>query len=1398
MVYADVEIRIGAQHNNRYPVEITVNREQEYPPGSLDATTRPPEPSDAQYANAAYGTQLFSWFLADPQLMKNWAEIRGAFPHRRVRLRIAPTAPELHQVPWEALCEPPEAGLPQIQLAAASATPFSRYLTSKRPHGTPIVRRPIKILVVAPAQIDFAQKYPPNQYPGMASIDPAHEFRALQAALQPLIDHQAVELTLLPQPCTLAAIASTLMQGYHILHLICHGEYSASSGQARLILADTHNCVQPERDAVIVQTLAQQLTDARMHQKDQLRLVFLATCESARRSSADAYRGLAPGLVDAGIPAVVAMQGQVGEQTARAFAATFYRQVLDHGQVDRAANEARNLIMAAGLPGPVIPVLFLRLTDGQLFATQQFAPLERVIFDGLIAEYIHLFAGREAELARLEQFMAEPGGGYLVVQAGAGLGKTALIASLVARHHDAVAYHFFTPRIPESLQEATFLRSLLEQISPWYKQPVPPTRQPEELRKHYDALLGQAPDGSHTVILDGLDEVTGWDLARYLARSLPPGLHVMLTMRDTVRDPVLDFALPAGQVRSLLLTGLTREGVRAVLQIAGGEALRFAEDDEVLDQVLRVTTYDDARPQLGADTLFVRFLAEDAAAGKLRPARLARMPAQMEVYLDRWWRVLRAEFGEEGERRKRQQAMVDLAGTLAAALGPIGPADLEALNPSLVSEIEQDFVATVVQAVQRIVVQDSHGDYTLLHPRLRQYLRQKLKTGRYVQRLLRYCAQWRTHRSRYALRYYAAHLAEAASAANQPERHAQTEKLVSLVTNRQFQDTHLDVVNDLAGLQADLQRGLEIVASDDAPEALPLLVGNALALVRFRRERLRPAPIFAMAARGDIAGARRMLALFELDARWHQVALLTIAWLAGAAEEAEARRQARALREEIATALAHLSADDQRRMLLRWIEADLEGTAPPDWHHQLPPAPHIEQVRQVLAVAAGVSAEADMSPELLFSLSGINQELLVSGSGAVGEIDAMSEEMFLAYYLGPLLVAAARADPQHATSPLQEYLRFHATYVYADYRFGSLWALLRAILQHSEPAWIRAMVRDVLITGLGGGSAEYEEGLSLMVLALTAPNEAAAEKRLARYVKRVGDEARQLSPTRGRSDTWGRYKRLLGGMAEAEALLGAQVGATSREWLLTALTLPYGYAGYQAPACLTLAEAIRICQPAEAQDWIQRSLTSAQQAAHNVQEGAFCARTTARVNALRTRWWPQPALPVREAIQMLRTTPRSERFAALHYVGEPYAMRGQPPQSFPLPRQVLNADTLNKLAAAYQRGLPEFQRLNRDWQPDTPIPDGTLINVPDPGMAPLLAARLAAEALVAPELDPTERITLIRALVSVAATNPTTLDTVLARLLLAAQPSDPTILRRLAALVPLPAAAAPATERLEP
>ena len=121
--YADLEIRILEQQAEGYPVEMTLNSEQQFPRGFLDPGFLPWVSAGTA---AEDGENLFNWLLSDEALKMAWAEVRGQRPHRRIRLRIDATAPELHAIPWELLRDAGE-GMVAQDLAATSATPATRF-----------------------------------------------------------------------------------------------------------------------------------------------------------------------------------------------------------------------------------------------------------------------------------------------------------------------------------------------------------------------------------------------------------------------------------------------------------------------------------------------------------------------------------------------------------------------------------------------------------------------------------------------------------------------------------------------------------------------------------------------------------------------------------------------------------------------------------------------------------------------------------------------------------------------------------------------------------------------------------------------------------------------------------------------------------------------------------------------------------------------------------------------------------------------------------------------------------------------------------------------------------------------------------------------------------------------
>lgn len=360
--YADLEIRIQKKEvKNGYPVEMTLNHEQQYSGGYLDPDFLPWLASASPEKD---GQRLYNWLFADRKLAEDWARIRGQSPQLRLRLRIAANAPELHQIPWELLRDTREGVA--YHLAALAATPFSRYLAGEWRPGSPILKRPIKMLVAVAAPEDLGEY---GFDPDRDRIKPGEEWDLLQQATAGINN---LTLELLPQPCTLPAIEAKIQEGFHILHIVSHGKFidEGQDSKALLYLADPENRVE-NKVKLVYQTdfanmLANHLADVDVQRDDKLRLVFLSSCQTASRTSADAFRGFAPALVAAGVPAVVAMQDNVPVDTARAFAQTFYKQLLEHGLVDLAGNKARAATITAELPGTAILVIFMRLPNGQL------------------------------------------------------------------------------------------------------------------------------------------------------------------------------------------------------------------------------------------------------------------------------------------------------------------------------------------------------------------------------------------------------------------------------------------------------------------------------------------------------------------------------------------------------------------------------------------------------------------------------------------------------------------------------------------------------------------------------------------------------------------------------------------------------------------------------------------------------------------------------------------------------------------------------------------------------------------------------------------------------------------------------------------------------------------------
>ncbi|MBL8472410.1 MAG: hypothetical protein KF778_03555 [Rhodocyclaceae bacterium] len=649
----------------------------------------------------------------------------------------------------------------------------------------------------------------------------------------------------------------------------------------------------------------------------------------------------------------------------------------------------------------------------------------------------------------------------------------------------------------------------------------------------------------------------------------------------------------------------------------------------------------------------------------------------------------------------------------------------------------------------------------------------------------------------YAWRWLAFHRARAAALRAGPARHADVAALVELTGNAEWQAAQLAALQDLPALAAALNWSLDAALADDTPAGVPLVVAGADNLVRFRLEHLRPGPMFELARRGELDAARRRAALFDIDEHWRQALLLALVWLA----PPHCRAEARALFDEIRPMLA---AEAALHDLAAWVDAALKGAAPP--RYPIPrPLAEIDPglVEEILKRVGGGAFDREMLLSRNLD-AGTDPDRPPTTLGVASGARGDAKVRYLAEVDAPVLVSFAALNAASGTAALARYLSVYTNYSYAEYRYASLWILLAQVVRAPDPpgaGWVQDAVVRVIEAALAGGSVEFDQGLAVVVRALRAgAGDHAAQTGLQAWTTQLLEQARALQYGRDphASDVWGGHKRDM--LAHAQALgwlLG--MGALAEQLLAGAAAISdSGFAGYQAPACLALAETLFVCRgnAAAAATDIESAYAAAQHAAHNVQDASFCARMTARVQAMRRYWQPGFDLPQRAA--RLPDAAHLPEFAALHRVGHDYA--GRRGDALELPDWAREDASLEGLARLYQRPVADFRRINASAGP---FLYGDAVAVPDPGLLPHIAARLAAETLARmPAGAVPQELHWLKSFVRAALPSQTALDAVLSRLVLAtARGAPPALLLDLAAALdgvlarrPPPAAADAAHE----
>jgi len=277
----------------------------------------------------------------------------------RIRLKMHTYA--LADLPWEYVYIPPPDTPPDQKsldgfLVLDRRVSLVRYEVMGQSPGSldPVGGGPLRLvaLLAAPEGSTYAE------------LDLGAEQRSIERALSDVPDIRAE----FHADATVETLEDALAREAHVFHFAGHGEFQGDMGTAFGSLEGEGALVLLDEDRgpflFPAEKLAQNLRGRGV------RLALLGACEGGRRDQVNAWTGVVPALIRAGIPAVVGMQYTIRDKNAVAFSRRFYRALAAGQTVDAAVTDGRLAIFnRAGRNERDwgVPVLYMRADEGVLF-----------------------------------------------------------------------------------------------------------------------------------------------------------------------------------------------------------------------------------------------------------------------------------------------------------------------------------------------------------------------------------------------------------------------------------------------------------------------------------------------------------------------------------------------------------------------------------------------------------------------------------------------------------------------------------------------------------------------------------------------------------------------------------------------------------------------------------------------------------------------------------------------------------------------------------------------------------------------------------------------------------------------------------------------------------------------
>jgi len=344
------------------------------------------------------------------------------------------------------------------------------------------------------------------------------------------------------------------------------------------------------------------------------------------------------------------------------------------------------------------------------------------------------FGGRTVQVAELDAWLTDRSAPpYYLMTAEAGRGKSALVCrwqtQVLTRGDVEVIFLPISIRFETATQDVVFAALAARLAAIHGEQMQAAVLSADQWRATCQSYLRrELPDGKQMlVIIDGLDEATGWSPGRGLFPSDPPdGLRVLVTARQRAGElGPQGWAATLGWddnrlAKKTTLVGLNRVGVQEALISMGNPLDRLATQVDVIGELYRLTEGDPLLVRLYVDAL----VGQGNDVAYLHADELVALQHGLRGYFDRWWDEQHVQWRSEGRNPLVEQVQLRaLLNAVAAALGPLTQDDLAAVT-GLADGL---LVRRLTQTVSRWLIGDGKQQgYTFSHPQLGSYFWEQL------------------------------------------------------------------------------------------------------------------------------------------------------------------------------------------------------------------------------------------------------------------------------------------------------------------------------------------------------------------------------------------------------------------------------------------------------------------------------------------------------------------------------------------------------------------------------------------------------------------------------------------------------------------------------------------------